>query len=129
MTHPGGRPPKWTSPEEIKKLGDEYFDSFKEGGENHGKPITVTGLAYHLDTNRQTLCDYQNNDEFTDTISRLKLRVEMFAEQRLYEGSATGPIFALKNFGWKDSQDMNLGNKAGESFQTNSTIEIVHVKP
>lgn len=103
---PGGRPPKWTSPDQVRKLGDEYFESFKEGGSNYGKPITITGLAYHLDTTRQTLCDYENQDEFTDTLKRLKLRVERFAEERMYEGAATGPIFALKNFGWKDTQDI-----------------------
>jgi hypothetical protein len=103
---PAGRPPKWTNPEQVQTLADAYFESFNEGGKNYGKPITVTGLALALDTSRENLCNYQDRDEFFDTISKIKLRVEQFAEQRLYEGAATGPIFALKNFGWKDNQDL-----------------------
>lgn len=120
-----GRPPKWTNPAYVAQLGEEFFKQ----QEVTNKPITVTGLAYHLDTTRQTLCDYQGKDEFTDTISKLKLRCEKYAEERLYEGAATGPIFALKNFGWKDTQDMNLGGQPGNPMQLDGKIEIVHVKP
>ncbi len=108
---PVGRPPKWKSPQEVEALGNEYFSTFEEGGKNFGKPITITGLAYALDTTRETLCNYQDKDEYSDTISKLKMRAELYAEERLYEGAATGPIFALKNFGWKDSQDLNHGGQ------------------
>ena len=115
---PAGRPPKWTSPEEVWNLAESYFTE----REAQGKPITITGLAYHLDTTRETLCSYQHKDEFTDTISKLKLRVERFAEDRLYEGAATGPIFALKNFGWKDTQT-HAGDKENPIEVNNSLKE------
>lgn len=103
---PAGRPPKWTSPEQVQVLADAYFESFKDGGENKGKPMTITGLALHIGCYRETLLNYEEKDEFFDTIKTIKQRIEQFAEQRLYEGAATGPIFALKNFGWKDNQDL-----------------------
>lgn len=111
MHMPGGRPPKWNSPDEVQKLIDVYFASFKEGAENYGKPITITGLALALDTNRETLCSYGEKDEYSDTIKIAKARVEHYAEQRLFDGAATGPIFALKNYGWKDTQDVNHGGQ------------------
>jgi len=109
---PAVRPPKWTSVEQLQGLIDEYFESVKEpkpvGDTFYFEPITITGLALALDTSRETLCDYQEKDEFSDTIKRAKLRCENFAEKQLYLGkAAAGPIFSLKNFGWKDSQDVN----------------------
>jgi hypothetical protein len=114
----GGRPLKFDSPQELEAKAQEYFASFNEGGVNHGRPITITGLALALDTSRETLCNYENRDEFFDTIKRIKLRVEMFAEERLFASSATGAIFALKNFGWKDSQDVNMGGQKGNPVET-----------
>lgn len=114
MTHPVGRPLKFKNAEELQEKIDAYFSEHPKYGPDGVtviKPITITGLALALDTTRETLCDYQNKDEFSDTIRRAKLKCEEFAEQRLYGGPATGPIFALKNFGWKDSQDMNLGGQ------------------
>ncbi len=108
---PAGRPLKFSSPEELQAKIDEYFHSFDEGGINRDKPITITGLALWLGTYRDVLCDYQEKDEFSNTIKTAKLRVEQYAEERLYSGPATGPIFALKNFGWKDTQDHNLGGQ------------------
>lgn len=116
-----GRPLKFATPEDMQTKADEYFDLCKATG----KPLTVTGLALALDTSRETLCDYQARDEFSDTVKRLKLRVEQYAEERLYSGPATGPIFALKNFGWKDSQDMNLGGQAGNPVEANLTVTFV----
>lgn len=114
----GGRPLKFDTPKELADKAAEYFASFEAGGINEGKPITITGLALALDTSRETLCNYENRDEFFDTIKRIKLRVEMFAEERLFASSATGAIFALKNFGWKDSQDVNMGGQKGNPVET-----------
>ena len=125
MSNPVGRPHKFQNVEELQQKIDAYFDSFKEGGENSGKPVTVTGLALALDTSRETLCDYQEKDEFSDALKKAKLRCEQYAEQRLYEGAATGPIFALKNFGWKDSQDMNLGGQKDNPVEANLTVTFV----
>lgn len=106
MPNPVGRPPKFASVEELQKLIDGYFDSrvvVKDGGEERSLPITITGLCLHLDTSRETLCEYENKPEFTDAIKKAKMRVEHFAEEMLHIGkNQTGAIFALKNFGWTD---------------------------
>lgn len=100
----GGRPPKFKSPEDMQKAIDAYFADC----EAKELPLTVTGLALALDTTRETIMDYQEKDEYSDTIKRAKLRVQNYAEKRLFGNNATGPIFALKNFGWSDKQEQHV---------------------
>jgi hypothetical protein len=49
------------------------------------RPYTVTGLALWLNTTRQTLLDYQNKDEFFDTIIQAKQRIKNYAAERLFD--------------------------------------------
>ena len=110
--------------EELQKKVDEYFKScegeiFKDkNGEyvfdKFGKPVwinkkppTVTGLALYLGFGgRQALLNYQNRDEFKDTIIIAKSRIEEYVEGRLFDkDGVTGAKFSLvNNFkGWKES--------------------------
>ena len=106
-----GRPMKFKSPQEIEKLADEYFKMCDE----KGKPYTITGLAIALDTDRQTLINYEAKEEYFDTIKKIKLIVENYAEEKLFNGSNTaGVIFNLKNnYGWVDKQELDA-NVNGE---------------
>lgn len=97
-----GRPKKFKTPEEVTEKAAAYFADC----EARNKPITVTGLALALDTTRETLCDYEADPIFSDAIKMAKARVENFAEERLYSSAPTGAIFALKNFGWRDKQEL-----------------------
>jgi hypothetical protein len=114
-----GHPLKFLTVEELQERIDAYFEEM-ERPRNSGdtvwfEPITITGLALALDTSRQTLCNYEKRDEFFDAITRAKLRCENYAERMLYLGkNAAGPIFALKNFDWKDKQTQE--HETGEGF-------------
>lgn len=121
----GGRPLKFKSPEELQERIDNYYIWAKE----NKKHITISGLAYFLDTNRQTLLEYENcidnnnglykeledtvKQKYSDTIKRAKARVEMEYEESLfYKNSAVGGIFTLKNnFGWVDKQEIVQENR------------------
>ena len=94
--HPGGRPRKYQSVEQLQSAIDSYFESTEK--------VTVTGLALHLGFNsRQALINYEGySEEFHDAIKRAKLMVETYYEERLVGSHAAGAIFALKNFGWSD---------------------------
>jgi hypothetical protein len=108
---PGGRPPKWTDPKVVEKIGLAYFKQC----EKDKLPLTITGLALALDTTRQTLIDYEEQDEFLDTIKRLKSICENYAEQQAYMGrNPGGSIFILKNYGWKDKQEIDHKNDGGK---------------
>jgi len=99
--HLGGRPRKYQSVEQLQSAIDSYFKSTKK--------VTVTGLALHLGFNsRQSLINNEGySEEFLDAIKRAKTRVEMYYEEHLVESNAAGSIFALKNFGWKDTQEFD----------------------
>lgn len=111
----GGRPPKFENKEQIQKLIEQYFEDckgepLKVDGEiiydKYGKPImlegvppTVTGLALALGfKSRQALLNYQAKAEFQDTILTAKLKVENYAETRLFDREGVrGAEFTLSN--------------------------------
>jgi hypothetical protein len=71
-------------------------------------PYMITGLALALDTTRETLLDYEDKDEYSDTIKKAKLKCESFNEKKLYDPNPTGTIFNLKNnYGWKDKTEVD----------------------
>lgn len=123
-TNKGGRPPKYTSCKQIEGLIDKYFEDCKgkpfydaEGKpvfDKYGLPVfvdvhppTITGLALALGFNsRQSLLNYQDKDEFMDTITRAKSRIEQYNEERLYDkDGVNGAKFNLKNNfkGWAEN--------------------------
>jgi hypothetical protein len=123
------RPLKFQSVEELQEKIDEYFElcdnrttvALTKQGKlievPDPRPYTVSGLALYLDTTRQGLINYENRDEFYDTIRRAKSKIEAFAEESLWTPKvATGVIFNLKNnFGWVDKSevDSNVNMKYG----------------
>ncbi len=142
---PGGRPLKFKTVKELQEKIDSYFvdcdphwiqeitwdyprlnnkKQFDAEMTEQTKmvktpqiPYTITGLALALGTTRDLLLDYAEKDEFSDTIKSAKAKCHNFAEKRLFEANATGPIFNLKNnYGWKDKtevdQDITSGGNA-----------------
>lgn len=93
-------PRKWKNPEELKELIDRYFETTKL------EEITLTGLCLALDTNKQTIANYQEKEDFKHMIQMAKLRIENAYEQSLRKNGRSGDIFALKNFGWSDKQEV-----------------------
>lgn len=95
-----GRPPIWTDPKELEDSIEEYFNE-------NGSP-TWTGLALHLGfESRKSLWEYGKKPEFSNPIKRALLRIEEGYEQGLREKNAAGSIFALKNFDWKDTKEID----------------------
>lgn len=127
--------------EEIQEKIDAYFDAC-EGrplidGEGNPmldkwgnpimvgvKPLTITGLALALGFNsRQALLNYQGREEFNDTITRAKAKVEQYAEERLFDkDGANGAKFSLANNfeGWKEKQSI----EADVSSEMTINIEL-----
>jgi hypothetical protein len=105
-----GRPLKFKTVEELTQKIEAYFNAVPS------PEWTITGLALALDTYRQTLLNYEEKDEFMDTIKRAKLMVENSYEIDLKKHGRSGTIFALKNFDWKDKSETDITSK-GESLQ------------
>ena len=116
----GGRPAKFES---ITVLQDAIASYFVEG-EEKGK-VSVTGLALFLGfDSRQSFYDYENKGgEFSYTIKRARLQIEQHYEEALLSKNATGAIFALKNFGWRDKVEQELTGKDGGPIETHTTLD------
>jgi len=103
----GGRPRLYDTPEQFDAKVYEYQDHCKENKE----PVTWTGLALFLGfSSRQSIDEYLNYEGFSDSVKRAKTFVEWNYEKRLAsgDGTPTGAIFALKNFGWKDKTETDI---------------------
>lgn len=100
-----GRPRKYTDVEALDYKIEEYFDSLDDG-----EQPTITGLTLHLGfSNKRSLYDYAENKTFSHSIKSAITKIEHFHEKKLYDKEAptAGVIFALKNFGWTDRQEID----------------------
>jgi len=80
-------------------------------------PYTITGLALALDTSRETLLEYEEREEFVDTIKKAKDRCHNYVENSLLTSNPTGAIFNLKNnYGWRDKTEQDL-TTGGDKIQ------------
>lgn len=141
MTKPTGRPPAYKTPEEMQIVIDDYFEKcegkpllndtgspmFDKSGKVimiGARPPTVTGLALALGfRSRQALINYQNKKSFVDTVTRAKMQVEAYAEERLYDRDGQrGAEFTLKyNFRWAEQP------REDESTEGTGVVEITAV--
>lgn len=116
---PAGRPSMFESAEEVEALVQEYFEKGVKmktvilGPPNARYSIevpvpTITGLCLYLGfESRQSFYEYEQKPEFTYTIKKARLLIETEYEELLQAGNTTGAIFALKNFGWTDRQEID----------------------
>lgn len=130
--------PFFETPEELSSLIDEYFEKgMKIRKVVVGKgdkaqivevPVpTLSGLCHYLGfASRQSLYDYEKKEEFSYIIKRAKLAIEVEYEELLQSGtvSPAGPIFILKNFGWKDKTDLDVTSK-GKSIRQIRKVRII----
>lgn len=100
--------------EEITVLADMYFAECLTHAPQ--RPLTMPGLAYALGfSGAGSLRKYRKEDgyeEFHEAMNRACLRVEQFTAECLYgkNSNVAGPIFALKNMGWKDKEVEKQGD-------------------
>lgn len=116
------RPLKFQSVEDLQKKVDEYFLTITD--DKWDNPASITWLALHLDTSRETLCDYQDKDEFSDTLKKAKLRIENAYEKRLIRRWSSWDIFALKNFEWKDKQEVDQKTEIKWKLEVNNMTPL-----
>jgi len=118
------KPMKFPSVKDLSDKIDAYFDKCDK---TH-MPYCITGICLELDTTRQTLLSYEKCMEiewlkrlddvakraYVDTIQKAKLRCQNYAEIQLLNPACTkspiGSIFALKNYGWADRQEIVTTN-------------------
>jgi hypothetical protein len=95
-----GRPAMWEDPEAFAIKVEEYFETEKSP--------TWSGLALYMGfESRQSLEEYKKREGFTYPIKKALLRIELIYESNLQKQNPAGSIFALKNFGWQDKQEIS----------------------
>lgn len=99
----------------MQKKIDAYFNggAYKRkvitnlGEEVETPTPTISDLCLYLGfTSRQSFYDYEKREGYTDIIRRARLMIEREYEMKLHGPNPTGAIFALKNFGWSDKQEV-----------------------
>ena len=95
-----GRPLKIKSPKQMEEILNEYFATTDEN------KITITGICLALDLDKSNFYEYENREGYENIVKRARMIVENSYEMSLRENGRTGDIFALKNFGWKDKQEI-----------------------
>ncbi len=102
----GGCPPIFKEPQQLEEKCLEYFENCIETDE---KP-TITGLTLYVGfSSRSSWDDYKKRDKFSYIVKRAKMTIE-----NSYEMSATTfDMFALKNMGWKDKQEIEVEGDRG----------------
>lgn len=66
--------------------------------------------------------NYEEKEEYFDTIKKAKEMVHNAYELDLREKGRSGDIFALKNFGWSDKQEVDHTTK-GESINNSDEVK------
>jgi len=101
----------YSEPEELQKKAEEYFNSLieynEEGEITKTLSPTITGLCLYLGfCDRRSFYDYGKREKFSHTIKKLHMMIEESYERSLKGNSVAGVIFALKNLGWSDKQEI-----------------------
>lgn len=123
--NPVGRPRKIKSPEEFDRLVDSYIDMCRKNDE----PVLLIGMVLALGlTSKEAFYNYGSEyAEFSESVKRARSLVELEYEKRLnVNSSAAGPIFALKNFGWKDKQEVDNISSDGSMTPKAPVYKIVN---
>jgi hypothetical protein len=116
---------RYLTPEDMAAAVDAYFffDCEKIKVDNIREPvplITITGLTIYLGFESRTSLVYyeQEKPEFTWVIRRARLFVEYNYEKMLQIGNYKAAMFALNQMGWKNSFEIDHGNKDGKAFRS-----------
>lgn len=127
MGRPAGRPPKFSSPDELQKLFDEWQASFTP--DNDEIP-DVEGLCVFLDTSRQTLFEYESRDGFTDAIKRIKDWILFKKKQLAMKGKIPPAIYifdAKNNAGYVDKTEQDV-NHSGVNVSDKQLDQIIKAR-
>ena len=117
------RPRKIASPDEFDDIVDRYIAECEE----KNQPALLTGMLIALGfDSKNTFYLYMHRPEFESSVKRASMLIEHEYEKRLNSGMApTAPIFALKNFGWTDSQKVDHTSSDGSMTPKEIVFTVV----
>lgn len=101
--------PAFETPEEFAAK----FEEFCELVDGDEKRPTMSELAWFMGfASRQSIYDYRKKEGFEYISNRIILFCERHLENQLFDGRGDGGlVFALKQFGWHDKQQIEHSEK------------------
>lgn len=103
---------RYSTPAQMQEAIDNYFVITDED------EWTVSGLSL-LFGSKKVLYDYRKRPAYKEIIDYALLKVEYSYEKMMKkQGGGAGYIFALKNFGWKDTYDVGHSGDVTLSLST-----------
>jgi len=107
-----GFPKKYESADLLMEKIEEYFN------ETHPKEQTRAGLCVYLGITTRTFANWLSGtqgEEMKMAVEWAATRIEHKWELDLStRPNPSGPIFALKQYGWRDNQDVELKSQGFE---------------
>lgn len=120
---PGGRPRYYNSSQELEEVSDQYFKEKNRKNE----PYTMSGLALFLGFSDKTmLYEYEKRPEFSHSIKQMRARIEeqINLSTARNECPPAYGIFMLKNFGWRDRIDHEVGEDTKEALKEYNLFKL-----
>lgn len=108
---PAGRPPKFTSPEHMQQLFEEWKLAIAETQEIPD----VEGFCDYVDAYRDLLSEYASKEEYSDTIKRIKNWIYYKKKQLAMSNKMNATVFifdAKNNAGYVDKQELDQNIRA-----------------
>lgn len=107
-----------------RKTGEKTITKVKECT-RQPEGYTITGLCLFLGFDSRSTFDQQakRSEEFSYIVKRAKMIVEQRYESALSGEAVAGPIFALKNMGWKDKTEQDVKMDMGIIWEEHKTYD------
>lgn len=116
-----GRPPRFSSNNDLVLAFLEWKETFDKGGEREDEIPDVEGFCDHIDSYRDLFSAYEKKEEFSDTIKRIKNWIYYKKKQLAMKNQMNATIFifdAKNNAGYVDKTEFEgelNGNLVGVS--------------
>ena len=110
MAHPGGRPPKFATPEILWDTFLEWKQEFEEGGSLVDDIPDIEGFCDYVGAWRDLLLDYEKKPEFSRACKALKNWIYSRKKQLAMKNKMNAAVFifdAKNNAGYTDKQELD----------------------
>lgn len=117
---PAGRPPKFSTVEELEQTFLEWKATFQFGGERYGEVPDVESFCDYVDAWRDLLCEYEKKPEYSDAIKRIKNWIYARKKQLAFAGKMPPAVFifdAKNNAGYVDKQEVESKDTITHKFE------------
>lgn len=131
---PVGRPPKFSSPDELQEAFESWKLLFDEGAILHGQVPDIEGFCNYIDAWRDLLCEYEKKEAFTDTIKRIKNWIYSQKKQLAFSGKMPPAVFifdAKNNAGYTDRQELDHttnGKDLGVAISATQAEQLIRAR-